>query len=112
MFVFVAYVFGSLLFLGSLITLGQNVFSCKDIFLHHFTEVDIVNLDEMSRHSVMKETWWEHHIISVVPELNTILTIKGHHVSCSVESTSSKDHTCAPSIDPEATIVDWTIAVS
>ena len=79
--VLVQYVFGSLLFLGVKITVGQDVFSNLDILANLFIEENLVDLDVMSRSSLIKETWWEHHIVSVVPELNTILTIEGYVIS-------------------------------
>lgn len=58
----------------------------------------------------MEETWWEHHVISFVPEFNSILTIECCNISCSCESCSGKDHSEAPAVYPKATVVDWTIA--
>ena len=79
--VLVRYVFGSLLFLGVKITFGQDVFSNRDILANLFIEENLVDLNVMSRSSMIKETWWEHHIVSVVPELNTILSIEGSGIS-------------------------------
>ena len=75
--VLVGYVFGSLNFLRSFITLGQNFFPCCDILSQHFTEENVVYLKEMCRGSTMQETWWEHHIVSLEPEFSSILCVEG-----------------------------------
>ena len=60
----------------------------------------------------MEETWWEHHVVPVEPKLNTILCVELHLVSSPCESASCEYHGSAPAVDPEASIVDGTIALT
>ena len=47
-----------------------------DILFKHFGEENVVDFDIMRRESVMQETWWEHHIVSVEPEFGAILSVE------------------------------------
>ena len=100
----------SLLFLCAWISLGQDISSSSDVFLHHLSEEDVVNFDIMCRKSVVQETWWEHHVVSLEPELGTILWVEGLHVSSSTESASGEDHSGTPEVAEQSTIVQWSVS--
>lgn len=50
----------------------------------------------MSRDSLMQKVGWEHHVVSLIPELRVILMIKGQSISNSNESESGYDEEGKP----------------
>ena len=66
----------------------------------------------MCGHPIVQETWREHHIVPVIPELNTILSIECARLSCLVDAASCENHSCAPGVDPQTSVVDWAIGIS
>ena len=58
----------------------------------------------------MQEAGWEHHVVAVEPELNSVLRVERVLLSSPRESASRENHGSAPAVDPEAAVVDWTIA--
>ena len=60
----------------------------------------------------MEETWWEHHVVSIKPELGSILSVEHVLVSRFVESASSEDHASSPDVDVKARVVQWTVSSS
>ena len=72
----VSDVFGGLLLFAAEISFGKDIFSSVDILLKHFGEENVVDFDIMCRESVMQETWWEHHVVSVEPEFGAILSVE------------------------------------
>ena len=60
----------------------------------------------------MEETWWEHHVVSIKPELGSILSVEHVLVSRFVESASSEDHASSPDVDVKAGVVQWTVSSS
>ena len=61
--------------------------------------------------ALLQETWWEHHIVAVIPELNSILCIESSSLS-GVGHTATSEDTCGgEAVDPETAVVDWTISI-
>ena len=81
-----------------LISLSENFSSSDHIFLNHFSEINVVDFDIMCRKSVMEETWWEHHVVSIEPEFNSVLGVEDILVSCFFKSASTQDHTGSPEV--------------
>ena len=94
----VSDIFGSLLLGGELISLKKNFFSSGDVFLEHFTEENVVDLNIMCRESVVEEVGWEHHVVSVEPEVSAILIVESILISLVLESASSDNHCGAPEV--------------
>ena len=88
----------------------KEFLSSYDVFLHHFTEENIVDFNIMCRQSVVQETWWEHQIVSLKPEQGTILTVEHSLISSMSESASGEDHSCAPKVAVECWVVQWAVA--
>ena len=40
----------------------------------------------------MKEVWWEHHVVTSVPELWLILLVESEYITRSDEAESGEDH--------------------
>ena len=104
-------VFGGLLLFAAEISFGKNIFSSVDILLKHFGEENVVDFDIMRRESVMQETWWEHHVVSVEPECCAILSVELVVISCVLESASSKDHSGDEQVHIEAGVIKRSIRV-
>ena len=114
-FIYVSWVsgiFSSLGLWGLKISIGQKFLSSNDILFHHFAEENVVDLNVMCRNPVVEETWWEHHVISIIPELGTVLSVEHILVSRFVESASSKDHASSPDVDVKSGVVQWTVSGS
>ena len=60
----------------------------------------------------MQETWWEHHIVSVIPELNAILRVECDCLTGVGHTAAGENASGGEAVDPEATVVDWAIAIS
>ena len=72
---------GSVLLNGAKVSLGEEIFSSDDVFLHHFAKENVIDLDVMCRNPVVEERWWEHHVVSIEPEFSSILGVE--HVGVS-----------------------------
>ena len=108
----VSNILRSVFFDGAEISLGQKFLSSDDVFLHHFAEENVVDLNVMCRNPVVEETWWEHHVVSIEPEFGTVLSVEHILVSRFVESASSEDHASSPDIDVKSGVVQWTVSGS
>ena len=108
----VSNILGSVFLNGAEISLGKELFSSNDVFFHHFAEENVVDLNVMCRNPVMEETWWEHHVVSIEPELSTILSVEHVLISRLVESASSENHASSPDIDVKARVVQRTVSSS
>ena len=60
----------------------------------------------------MQETWWEHHVVSFEPELDTILGVDRHLLSSFLESKSTKDHSCGKDVTEEAGVVQRSVSLT
>ena len=61
--------------------------------------------------TLVQETWWEHHVVAVVPELNAILCIEGDSFSCVCHTATGEDASGCEGIDPKTSVVDWAISI-
>ena len=59
----------------------------------------------------MQEVWWEHHVISVIPELYTILCVHLVLLTGFLESASSENHTSDEQVHIEAGVIERSIRV-
>ena len=81
-------------------------------FFQHLCEENGIDFDIMCREPVMKETWWEHHVVSVEPELSSILGIELILISSVVKSAPGKDASRGEDIDKKTGVVKGSICVS
>ena len=86
--------------------------SGHDVLLHHLAEEDVVDFDIMGRETVVKERWWEHHVVSVEPELSSILCVEHVLVSGLAESASGENEHGCGEVDKETGVVKSAIHVS
>ena len=95
-------IFSSLDLLTMEISLSENFLSGNDIFLNLFDKEYIIDLDKVSRHSVVQKAWWEHHVISFEPELDSILRVKLRDLSSLLKSASGEDEHGRPKVDVQS----------
>ena len=86
--------------------------SGDDVLLHHLAEEDVVDFDVMGRQTVVKERGWEHHVVSVEPELGSILSVEHVLVSGLAESASGEDEHGCGEVDKETGVVKSAVHVS
>ena len=84
-----------------LISLSENFSSSDHIFLNHFSEINVVDFDIMCRKSVVEETWWEHHVVSIEPEFDSVLSVENVLISCFFKSASTQNHATCPEVTEE-----------
>ena len=82
------YISSSVLLKAVLVSFGKNFLSGDNVFLHHLAEEDVIDFNIMCRKSVMQETWREHHVVSIVPEGDSVLGVECLLISSSLESDS------------------------
>ena len=52
------------LFLSASVSLSNDLTAGKVILFEHFNGKDVIDLDVMSGETVVKEVWWEHHVVT------------------------------------------------
>ena len=92
------------------ISFSENILSSCDVLLHHFAHENVVDFNIMCRESVVKETWWEHDVISLEPEMSEVLLVEFGMVLSTLEFHSTQDHAGDKEVAEESTIVQWTVA--
>ena len=102
-------IFSSLDLLTMKISLSEYLLSSRDIFLNLLDKEYIINLNKVSRHSIVQKTWWEHHIVSFEPELNSILCIELRDFSCLLQSATSEYEHGGPEIHVQSWVVKGTV---
>ena len=88
-------ILGSTLLLGAGISLCEYFSAGKMIFLEHFDSKNVINLDIMSRHAILKEVGWEHHAVASIPEFWLILLVECENITVSNETELGQDHGCS-----------------
>ena len=106
----VGHVSGSLLLFTAEISLSKDLLSCNDVLLEHLGEEDVVDLNVMCRNSIVQEVWWEHHVVSIEPELDTVLGVESDIVSSVLESASGEDHSGGPEVAEKTWVVQRSIS--
>ena len=66
----------------------------------------MIDLDEMGRETVVKEAWWEHHVVSSVPELWLILQVELKNISLTYESKSVHKVDSGEGVREESRVVE------
>jgi hypothetical protein len=56
----------------------------------------VIDLNVMSRDAVVQEVGWEHHVVSLIPELRVVLVVELHHIARSDESEARDDEESEP----------------
>ena len=92
--------------MGSKISFGKELLSNGDISLEHLGEEDVIDFNIMCRESVMEERWWEHHVVSVIPELDAILGIEAILLTRFGESASSENEDGSETIGEKTGVVE------
>ena len=88
----------SSLVVGHFFSLLKDLSSCVVVSLQHLNCEDVVNLNVMSRESVVEEGRGEDHLVSGEPELRVVLIVEGKGVSSSDESESVQDQEREPPV--------------
>ena len=91
------------------LSLIDDLLANTDILLHHLDAVDMVNLNEMSRETVVEEVRWEHHTVASVPELGLILLVEVHDFTAACESESAEYHVSCYSPNEKTRVVQRSI---
>ena len=84
------------------ISFSENFLSGDDIFLNLLHKEYIIDFNKVSRHSIVQKAWWEHHVVSFEPELDSILRVELRDLSCLLESASSKDKHGRPEVNVQS----------
>ena len=101
--------------LGSTLLLGAGISFCKYfsagkmIFLEHFDSKNVINLDIMSRHAVLKEVGWEHHAVTSIPEFWLILLVECENITVSNETELGQDHRSSHPPHKDTGVIKWSI---
>ena len=90
-------------------TLIEDLLADTDILFHHLDAVDVVDLNEMSGETVVKEVRREHHTVASVPELGLILLVEVEDFSGASESESAEDHVGGKEPDKETRVVKGSV---
>ena len=96
-------------FLSACVSLGQDLTTGSLVLLHHLNGEDVIDLDVVSRHAVVQEVRWEHHIVTSIPELRLILLVERQHVTRSDEAESGEDHVGAEEPNKEARVIERSV---
>ena len=88
-----------------LVSLGKDILSGLDVLLDHLTEENVVDFNVMRRESVVQETRREHHVVSVEPELSSVLLVELVLFTGVGELAPSEDHSCGPEVAEESGVV-------
>lgn len=78
------------------VALGDDFLACDLIAFHHLDGEDVVDLDVMSRDTVVQEVRGEHHVVSLVPELGVVLVIELQDIARADEPESRDDQEGQP----------------
>ena len=93
-------------------SLVQKFSSSTNVFPEHLVEENAVDFNVMCWEPVVKEVWWEHHVISVIPEFYSILSVHLVLLTRFLESASSKNHCGSPDVYKETGVIKRSIWVS
>ena len=102
-------IFSSLDLFTMKISFSENFFSSNDIFLNLLHKEYIIDFNKVSRHSIVQKAWWEHHVVSFEPELDSILRVELRDLSCLLESASSEDKHGGPEVNVQSWVVKGTV---
>ena len=102
-------ILGSTLLLGASISLCKYFSAGKMIFLEHFDCKNVIDLDIMSRHAVLKEVGWEHHAVASIPEFWLILLVECENITVSNETELGQDHGSCHPPHKDTRVIEWSI---
>ena len=94
----------------ALVSFSQDFLAGNQVSPEHFGEENVVNLDVVSRDAVVQERRWEHHVVPVEPELNSILGVESVLVSGSGEAAPREDHESREEVDEKAGVIEGSVA--
>ncbi len=66
----------------------------------------MIDLNVVSRDAVVQEVGWEHHVVSLVPELGVVLVIELQDVACADEAESRHNEEGEPEPHEEGRVVE------
>lgn len=66
---------------GLSVALAKDFLAGDLIALHHFDGEDVVDLNIVSRQSVVQEVRGEHHVVALEPELWVVLVVELHDIT-------------------------------
>jgi len=86
-------------------TVSKDLLACDLIAFHHLNSEDVVDLDVMGGDAVVQEVRWEHHVVSLVPELGVVLVIELQDVAGADETEARHDQESQPEPHEQSTVV-------
>ena len=102
----------SLNFIGMSFTFSQYLSACTLVLLHHFNWKNMIDLNIMGWKTIVKEVWWEHHVVTGVPEFRVVLSIEKQYITCSNQTESWEYHHWTEKVNEKAWEVKGTISNS
>ena len=102
-------ILGSTLLLGAGISLCKYFSAGKMIFLEHFDSKNVIDLDIVSRHTVLQEVRWEHHAITCIPEFRLVLLMECENVTVSDETELGQNHRSCHPPNKDTRVIERTI---
>lgn len=107
--VLVGNVLGALNLVAVGVTLGQNDSAGDLVLLHHLDAEDVVDFDVMRGETVVQEVWWEHHVVTLVPEFWVVLSVEVVQVTAAHEAEAGENNHGSPHPHEHTGNVDWTL---
>ena len=85
-----------------LLVAGLDHFAADDLVaFDHLDGEDVVDLDVVSRDTVVQELGREHHVVTGVPEFGVVLSVESHNVTGADESEARHDQERAEAVHEE-----------
>jgi hypothetical protein len=88
------------------VALGKDLLAGRLISLHHLDGEDVIDLNVMSRDAVVQEVGWEHHVVSLVPELGVVLVVEVQDIASTDETEAGADEECQPEPHEQGRVVE------
>ena len=102
-------ILGSTLFLGAGISLSEHFPTSEVVFLEHFDSKNVIDLDIVSRHTVLQEVRGEHHAITCIPEFRLVLLMECENVTVSNETELGQNHRSCHPPNKDTRVIERTI---
>ena len=93
----------------TIIVENDRIKAIENGYLEAPDTVDVVDLNEMGRETVVQKVGREHHAVTSIPELGLILLIEVHDLSTADESESAEDHVSRNNPNEETRVVQGSI---
>lgn len=88
------------------LALREDLLAGSLISLHHLNGEDVVDLNVVSGDAVVQEVGWEHHVVSLVPELGVVLVVEVQDIASADEAEAGADQEGEPEPHEEGGVVE------